>query len=184
MLLSGDQPPLIKDPMLRALGLERSLAIPNLFLLAVVVVLLGLVLQNFTRFGRHSLVIGGGEDLARLVGLSVDRYKVLAFAFAGLLSGLAGALESARVGIGHVDIGGGQMFATITAVVVGGTSLGGGRGGVLRSAVGVLTLVVLADGMIFAGVSPYAQKAAYGALLLLAVLVATWPLRDRSRIVK
>lgn len=184
MLLSGDRPPLIKDPMLRTLGLGRSLAVPNLFLLAVAVVLLGYVLQSYTRFGRYSMVIGGGEETARLLGLPVDRYKVLAFVFAGLLSGLGGALESARIGLGHVDVGLGQMFATITAVVIGGTSLGGGRGGVLQSALGTLTLAVLTDGMIFVGVSPYAQKAVEGALILLAVLLATWPLRGRLRIVK
>jgi len=184
MLLSGNQPPLIKDPMLRTLGLERSLAVPNLFLVALTVVLLGYVLQSYTRFGRCSMVIGGGEDVARLLGLPVDRYKVLAFVFAGLLCGLAGALESARIGLGHVDVGAGQMFATITAVVIGGTSLGGGRGGVVQSAVGALTLAVLSDGMIFVGVSPYAQKAVQGALILLAALIATWPLRGRLRIVK
>src|SRR5271165_7078983 len=184
MLLSGDQPPLVKDPMLRALGLGRSLSVPNLFLVAVAVVLFGHVLQGYTRFGRYSMAIGGGEDLARQLGLRVDRYKVGAFAFAGLLSGMSGALESARIGLGHVDVGGGQMFATITAVVIGGTSLGGGRGGVLQSAVGTLTLAVLTSGMIFVGVSPYAQKAVEGGLILLAVLVATWPLRSRLRIVK
>jgi len=184
MLLSGDQPPLIKDPMLRALGLGRSLAVPNLFLVAVAVVLLGYILQSYTRFGRYSMVIGGGEDMARLLGLPVDGYKVLAFAFGGLLSGLGGALESARIGLGHVDVGAGQMFATITAVVIGGTSLGGGRGGVLQSALGTLTLAVLTNGMIFVGISPYAQKSVQGALILLAALVTTWPLRSRLRIVK
>ena len=184
MLLSGDQPPLVKDPMLRALGLERSLAVPNLFLIALTVVLLGYVLQNYTRFGRYSMVIGGGEDVARLLGLPVDRYKVLAFAFAGFFYGFSGALELARIGLGHVDVGAGQMFATITAVVIGGTSLGGGRGGVIQSAMGALTLAVLSDGMVFVGVSPYAQKAVQGALILLAALIATWPLRDRLRIVK
>ncbi|HTO64409.1 MAG TPA: ABC transporter permease [Bradyrhizobium sp.] len=184
MLLSGNQPPLIEDPTLRALGLGRSLAVPNLFLIAITVVLLGYALQSYTRFGRYSMVIGGGEDLARLLGLPVDRYRELAFAFAGLLSGLGGALESARIGLGHVDVGAGQMFATITAVVIGGTSLGGGRGGVLQSAVGALTLAVLNNGMIFVGISPYAQTAVQGALILLAVLLATWPLRSRLRIVK
>jgi len=184
MLLSGDQPPLIRDSVLRALGLGRSLAVPNLFLVAISIVLLGYLLQNYTRFGRYSMVIGGGEDLARLLGLPVDRCKVLAFAFAGLLSGLAGALESARIGLGHIDVGAGQMFATISAVVIGGTSLGGGRGGVLQSAVGILTLAVLADGLVFIGVSPYTQKAVQGALILSAALVATWPHRRRLRIVK
>jgi ribose transport system permease protein len=184
MLLSGDQPPLIEDPMLRAIGLGRSLTIPNLFLFALSIVLVGTVLQNYTRFGRYSMMIGGGEDFARVMGLPVHRYKVLAFAFAGLLSGCAGALESARIGLGHVDIGNGQMFATITAVVIGGTSLGGGRGGVLQSVIGTLTLAVLIDGMILVGVSPYMQSAVQGALIVLTILATTWALRKPLRIVK
>jgi len=184
MLFSGDQPPLIRDPLLSAMGLGRSVGVPNLFLLSAIVLLIGYVLQNFTRFGRYSLMIGGGEQLARLQGLPVDRYKVLAFTFAGLLSGFAGALESARVGLGHVQIGSGQMLATITAVLVGGTSLSGGRGGVLQSAVGVFTLAVVTNGMIFVGISPYAQQAVYGALILTAVLITAYPLRASQGIVK
>ena len=184
MLFSGDQPPLIRDPLLSVMGLGRSGGVPNLFLLSAIVLLIGYVLQNFTRFGRYSLMIGGGEQLARLQGLPIDRYKVLAFTFAGLLSGLAGALESARVGLGHVEIGSGQMLATITAVLVGGTSLSGGRGGVLQSAVGVFTLAVVTNGMIFVGISPYAQQAVYGALILTAVLITAYPLRASQGIVK
>jgi ribose transport system permease protein len=184
MLLSGGQPPLIRDQMLRAIGLGRTFGVPNLALVAIVVLIVGAILQNFTRFGRYSVVIGGGEDLARLSGLAVDRYKVLAFTFSGLLAGLAGVLESARIGLGHIDIGLGQMFTAITAVVIGGTSLSGGRGGVLQSAIGVLTLAVLADGMIFVGVTPYLQKAVQGAIILSAVLAATWHQRNRLRIIK
>lgn len=184
MLMSGGTPPLIRDQTLRAFGLGYSLGVPNLFIVAVFVLLLAWGLQNHTRFGRYSYVIGGGEDLARLSGLPVDRYKILVFGFAGLLAGLAGTMESARIGLGHVEIGSGQMFAAITAVVIGGTSLSGGRGGVLQSAVGVLILAVLANGMIFVGVSPFAQKAVQGAIILMAILGATWHLRDRLRIVK
>ena len=141
----------------------------------------GYVLQSYTRFGRYSFVIGGGEDLARLSRISVDRYKILAFVFSGALAGLAGTMESARIGLGHVDIGLGQMFAGITAVVIGGTPLSGGRGGVLQSAIGVLILVVLANGMIFLGISPYIQKSVQGGIILCAMLVATWHLRSRLK---
>ena len=166
MLLSGGQPPIIRDETLRSFGLGATLGVPNLAIVAILVLGVGYVLQTYTRFGRYSYVIGGGEDLARLSGIPVDRYKVLVFAFSGLLAGLAGVMESARIGLGHVDIGLGQMFAAITAVVIGGTSLSGGRGGVLQSAVGVLILVVLANGMIFVGISPYVQKAVQGGIIL------------------
>jgi ribose transport system permease protein len=184
MLVSGGQPPLIRDGAMRALGLGQTFGFPNLGIVALGCLALGYILQTYTRFGRYSYVIGGGEDLARLSGIKVDRYKIMVFAFAGLLAGLAGVLESARIGLGHVDIGLGQMFAAITAVVIGGTSLSGGRGGVFQSAVGVIILVVLANGMIFVGVSPYFQKAVQGAIILAAVLGATWHLRNRLRVVK
>lgn len=183
MLLSGGQPPLIRDQSLRTFGLGRTLSIPNLFVVAMLVLVLAFVLQNYTRFGRYSLAIGGGENLARLANLPVNRYKVLALAFSGLLAGLGGVLESARIGLGHVDIGLGQMFATITAVVIGGTSLSGGRGGVLQSAVGTLILAVLANGMIFIGVTPSLQKVLHGAIILAVSLFATWQWRSRLRTV-
>ncbi len=184
MLLSGGQPPLILDQTLRAFGLGRTFAVPNLAIVAIVVLALGYVLQNYTRFGRYSMAIGGGESLVRLSGIAVDRYKVAAFAFSGLLAGLGGMLGSVRIGLGHVDIGIGQMLATVTAVVIGGTSLNGGRGGVLQSAVGALMLAVLANGMIFVGITPHIQKAVEGAIILSASLLATWHLRSRLRIVK
>ena len=184
MLLSGGQPPLIRDAGLRAFGLGSTFGVPNLALVALLCLGAGFVLQGYTRFGRYSYMIGGGEDIVRLSGIPVDRYKILVFAFSGFCAGLAGVLESARVGVGHSEIGPGQMFAAITAVVIGGTSLSGGRGGVLQSTVGVLILAVLGSGMIFVGVSPYLQRAVQGAIILVAVIAATWHLRSRLRVVK
>lgn len=184
MLVSGGQPPLIQEQSFRSFGLGRTWAVSNLALVAVLVLAAGYVLQNYTRFGRYSLAIGGGEELARLSGLRVDRYKVAAFAVSGLLAGLAGVLGSARIGLGHVDIGLGQMLSTVTAVVIGGTSLSGGRGGVLQSALGTLILAVLANGMIFVGITPDLQKAVEGVIILSASLLATWRLRSPLRIVR
>lgn len=184
MLMSGGDPPLIRDEAMRAFGLGQTLGIPNLALVALLFLAIGYFLQQRTRFGRYSYAIGGGEDLARLSGIDVDRYKVLVFAFSGSMAGLAGALESARIGIGHSEVGPGQLFAAITAVVIGGTPLSGARGGVLQSAVGVLIIAVLGSGMIFVGVSPYLQKAVQGAIILVAVVAATWHMRSRLRVVK
>lgn len=183
MLLSGGQPPLIRDAGLRVFGLGHTGAVPNLALVAVAVVALGAGLQHYTRFGRYSMAIGGGEALVRQSGIAVARYKVAAFALSGLLAGVAGVLGSMQIGLGHVDIGLGQMLGTITAVVIGGTSLSGGRGGVLQSALGTVILAVLANGMIFVGVTPELQKAVQGAIILMASLLASWHLRSRLRFV-
>ena len=179
MLVSGGVPPRILDPSLRAFGLGGGLAV-----VAIVVVATGHILQQYTRFGRYSMAIGAGEDLMRQSGIAVGRYKVAAFALCGLLAGLAGVLGSARIGLGHVDIGIGQMLATVTALVIGGTCVSGGKGGVLQSALGALILAVLANGMIFVGITPELQKAFEGAIIIAATLLATWRLRSRLRIVR
>jgi ribose transport system permease protein len=184
MLLSGGQPPLIRDAAVRAWGLGQWQGVPALAYISLACLVLGALLQGYTRFGRYAYAIGGAEGLARLSGLPVTRFKVLVFTFAGGLAGLAGAMESARLGLGHVDIGSGQMFAAITAVVIGGTALSGGQGGVLQSAIGVLILAVLANGMIFVGVSPYIQKAVQGGLILTSLVAATWHQRAPLRVVK
>ena len=185
ILLSAGDPPLVRDQVLRTFGLGHGpFGLPNLALLAVAVVAVGLVLQSYTRFGRYSYMIGGGEDIVRLSGIKVNRYKIFAFAFSGALAGLAGAAETARIGVGSAEIGPGQMFATITAVVIGGTALAGGRGGVIQSAIGVLILTVLANGMIYVGVTPYLQQAVQGGIVLVAVVATTWHLRHRMRVVK
>jgi len=184
MLMSGDQPPLIQDPVLRQWGLGQTFGLPNLALAAAACLMVGLFVEQHTRLGRYGYVIGGAEGAARASGIDVDFYKVLGFAFAGLLIGLAAAMESARLGLGHVGIGEGQMLGTITAAVIGGTPLSGGSGSVRGSAVGVLTLAVLANGMVFIGATPDLEKAIQGAIVLVAVVVANWHLRDRLRIVK
>lgn len=137
-VLFGGQPPRLLNQDLRAWGTERFAGISRLALLAVLVLVLGYLIQRFTRVGRYIMAIGGDEQIARLSGLPIGRYKVYAFILAGTAAGLAGAMASTRLGVGDVQIGSGQMFATITAVVVGGTVLAGGRGGVPQTLVGAL----------------------------------------------
>ena len=100
MLISGGQPPQIRDMGMRNWALGDSLGVPNLIVVAIVFLAGGYLLQSYTRFGRYSYIVGSSEDIARLSGVAVDRFKVLAFAFCGLSSGLAGALEVGAIGPG------------------------------------------------------------------------------------
>jgi len=184
MLLSGDQPPLVRDAALRQWALGRTLGLPNLALAAAACLAGGVFIEQFTRCGRYSYVVGGAEEVARTTGLNVDLYKLIVFAFAGFMAGLAAAMESARLGIGHVEIGAGQLLAAITAVVIGGASLGGGSGSVLGSAAGALALAVLANGLVFVGATPTLHKAVEGAIVLAAAVIAGWPKRHRLKVVK
>jgi ribose transport system permease protein len=89
-----------------------------------------------------------------------------------------------ELGAGSVTVGIGTLFLTIAAVVIGGTSLGGGKGGILRTTLGVLLLTTLNNGLILSGVSPNVQSAVSGAVLIVAIVIAAWPYRSRLRIVK
>jgi len=118
-----------------------------------------------------------------LSGLRVNRYKLFAFVVAGAAAGLAGAMLAARLGQGAVNAGSGMLFLTLAGCVIGGTLLSGGRGGVLHSALGVLTLTVLADGMVLLGAGPYVQQAVEGAVVVAVVAATNWRSRARLRIV-
>jgi ribose transport system permease protein len=183
-VLFGDRPPKISDPSMRAWGLDEFLGLPRYAFVALAIVTLGYVIQRYTRMGRYAFAIGGGEDLARLSGLRVERYKTIVFTFAGAMFALGGAMSAARVGIGSPTAGNGQLFATITAVVVGGTLLSGGRGGVLHSTVGVLIVTVLGNGLVLLGVDDSIQRAVQGAIIVSAVALTTWPARGRLRVIK
>jgi len=183
-VLYGGQSPAIMDMAIGSWALDKWLGFSRLTFVAVAVAGAGYLIQRYTRLGRYAYVIGGGEDVARLSGIKIDRYKVLLFMLAGGLFGLAGAMCAARLEAGVVDAGAGMQFAGITAVVIGGTLLSGGRGGVLHTIVGVLILTVLQDGMVLVGVSPYVLTALQAILIVAAVVATGWPLRRRMRVIK
>lgn len=168
----------IEDPGVRALALHSTLGLPNLAWVAMGVLLVGLFIQRYTRLGRYAYAIGGGEDLAKLSGVPVGRYKVLIFTMAGFFAGIGGLLTAARLGVGTAQVGEGTLFAVITAVVLGGTALTGSAGGVVQTLVGVLTVVVLNNAMILTGIHPYIQQGVQGVIIVIAVALTI----DRTRI--
>lgn len=130
-----------------------------------------------TRFGRYMLAIGGGEAVARTAGLPVRRYQIYAFALSGAMAGLAGALAAARLGAAGPTLGQDLLLNSLAAIVVGGTSLAGGVGGVHRSLIGVLIIALLDNGLNLMGVNQYTQMVVKGAVVIVAVLIS----QDRSR---
>jgi ribose transport system permease protein len=172
----------ILDTAIRALALERFLGLPFGVWLALLALLVAYVIQNHTRLGRHMYAIGGGEDLAALSGVAVRKVRIALFTIAGAFYGVGGILAAAQLGQGNAQIGHGRLFVTITAVVVGGTALSGGQGGVLHTLVGVLIVSVLANGMVLMGISPYVQQAAMGIMIIVAVAISID--RQRLKIIK
>ena len=174
----GGFPIRITDRGFRALALDRYLNVPLSVWVALATVLVALLVQQRTRIGRWLYAIGGDEEIARHSGVPVDRTRIWIFAIAGCFYGLGGALSAAQLGQAHSLISQGRLFTTITAVVVGGTALSGGVGSVLNSVIGVLIVVILTNGMVLAGLSPYIQQGVQGILIIVAVALAL----DRSRL--
>lgn len=170
------------DPALRQIALNRFAGLPLAVWIALAAFGVAVVIQTQTRLGRHILAIGGGEDLAELSGVSPTRVRLLAFTLAGLFYGLAGVLAATQLGQSNAVIGDGRLFAAITAVVVGGTALTGGEGGVLNTLIGVLIVTVLGNGMVLLGISPYVQQTVQGLMIIAAVALSLD--RVRQKIVK
>jgi len=168
----------ISDQTFRFLSLGRFLGIPMAVWIAAAIVAVAYTIQERTRLGRWLYAIGTDEITARHAGIPIERTRILIFAVAGLFYGLGGVLLVAQFGQGHALISQGRLFTTVTAVVVGGTALSGGVGSVLNSVIGVMIVVVLANGLVLMGVEPYVQQGVQGLLIIAAVALAL----DRSRL--
>ncbi|MDQ0391500.1 ABC transporter permease [Labrys monachus] len=168
----------LMDQNLRALALTRLFEVPLAVWVAILVFAFAFLIQNYTRLGRHIMAIGGGEDVAELSGIDPSRVRIAAFTLAGIFYGIAGVLSAAQLGQSNAVIGDGRLFASVTAVVVGGTALTGGEGGVVNSLIGVLIVTVLSNGMILLGISPYVQQTVQGLMIIAAVALSL----DRSRL--
>ena len=155
----------------KALGQTTVFGIQTPIIIAVVLIAAGdLMLRRF-RFFRQSYYIGGNERAARLSGIPVDRMKMLAYVFTGLLAGLAGVVMTARLGAASVTAGTGLELRVITAVIIGGASLQGGEGTVLGAFLGSLLMALITNALTLLGVDVYWQTFVIGATLLAAVLI-------------
>ena len=184
LLYGNDLLPTLTNDVLARWPTRLTLGLPNSFWLAAAIILGGVLVAHYTRLGRGLLAIGNNESIARSSGLPVNRYKISAFVIAGTLSGLAGILATMQLGSGSPDIGLGQLFTVIPAAVIGGTALSGGEGGVMRSALGVVLLIVLNNGLVLAGVDPDYQSAVFGSILIITIVAVAWPQRGRLKVAK
>lgn len=157
----------------------RVIGVPYAFLFAVAGLLALAAVLRWLPVGRHIYAIGMGEGAALLAGIRVARVKILAFALTGLFAGLAGMLMAARTRGGHPTIADSLLLPSIAAVVVGGTAITGGSGGLMRTLAGVLIITVLRVGIAVVGLDPGYEPLAYGIVVVGAVALTI----DRSRTV-
>lgn len=170
VLLGGERVQIL-DPSVRALSLGRIGGVPFAVYIALLMLGIAWFVQNHMRIGRHIMALGGGEDLARSSGVRTGAVRVIAFMIAGVFFGVGAVLACARLGAGSALIGSGQLFTAVSAVVVGGTALTGGRGGVLDTLVGVLIVMVLNNGMVIVGLPTFVQQGVLGVAIIAAVLL-------------
>jgi sugar transport system permease protein len=172
LLVTNAMPVPIRDEGFTHWGNGSVLGVPVPALIFLGIFALLWVVANRTPFGRSVYVIGGNADAAMLSGIPVVRVRTTLFALTGLLAAASGLLQTSQLGAGMPTIGSGVEFAVITAVIVGGASLYGGRGSLVGTLLGVVFIGVLNNGMVLLGVNSYAQYVANGALVLLAVLIS------------
>ena len=120
--------------------------------------LLGFIVLKYTRYGRYVYAIGGNEEAARLSGLSTDRLLTSVYVISGVCAGFAGFLLSSRLNSAEQVAGVGYELTVIAGVVIGGTSLFGGEGGIFGTVVGILLIGVLSNGLTLLNVNPYYQQ--------------------------
>jgi ribose transport system permease protein len=154
-----------------SLGNDEVLGVPYLLIVAVLVLVATALVMRFTVFGRDAFAIGGNEHVARLSGINVTARKLTLYAVTGALSGLAGVMLLSRLGASSPGTGGLTLQLTaVAAVVIGGTSLAGGHGTVVGTALGVLLLGVVANALNLVQVSSYFQQVSVGGVLLVAAI--------------
>lgn len=143
--------------------------VPNAVLILALLAVTAGVLLNKTLLGRYTYSIGSNEEATALSGINVRRWKILIYTLAGLFTGMAGVLISARLGSAQPAIGLGYELQAIAAVVIGGTSLIGGKGSVVGTVIGALIISVINNGLQIMSIPQEWQNVILGAVILLAV---------------
>ncbi|PYE51940.1 ABC transporter permease [Deinococcus yavapaiensis] len=187
LLFAGDQSVSVSyESGFTNFGQGKIGAVPYTAIVLAAAFVLGSVALRYTAFGRHILAVGGGEDAARLMGLKVERVKVLVYTLSGALAGLAGVILASQFGAGQPTEGLGWELTAIAAVVVGGTLLTGGMGSIGNTLVGVLLLGLIFNILNFENgkgtisLSNYWQSIIRGVFLLIVVVLQSQLTKRRS----
>ena len=164
-------PLVVSNEAYRFIGSGRLFGIPIPIIIMFVIFGFMYWMLKYTSFGRYIFAIGGNEETAILAGINVRAIKVAVFGIAGLLSALSAIIYTSRLMSAQPTAGTGIELDAIAAVIIGGTSLAGGKGGVTGTLIGALIMGVLDNVLNLMNVSPFYQSIAKGLVILVAVLV-------------
>ena len=145
--------------------------IPLIFLVAIGLVLVSWFVLTRTTFGRLIYAIGNNEEAVRLSGHNPVVYKIAAFTIAGLTAGVAGIINMSRLTIASTIVGVGFELNAIAAVIIGGTSLSGGKGSIIGTLIGASIIGVLENGLVLFGVEDFLRQMITGFVIIIAVIV-------------
>ncbi|MDD3195815.1 MAG: ribose ABC transporter permease [Paludibacter sp.] len=169
MLWTGGFPITGMTKEMAFIGTGWFLGIPMPVWISAVVVLIAVLVTKRTQLGRHIYAVGGNETAARLSGLKIERIKLIVYSVAGAMAAIAGILVTSRLDSAQPNAGAGYELDSIAAVVIGGTSLSGGKGSVMGTVQGALIIGVLNNGLVLLNVSPFWQQIIKGLVILIAV---------------
>ena len=148
--------------------------VPVIFIMAIILVLVGHFILVKTIFGRMIYAIGNNEEAVRLSGHNPKIYKITAFVICGGMVGIAAILYMLRLNIASPILGAGFELSAIAAVVIGGTSMKGGKGSLIGTLIGAAIIGVLNNGLLLLGMSDFARQIVTGAIIIIAVILDTY----------
>jgi simple sugar transport system permease protein len=181
-LTQGYSIPIVDAPAFFWLGRGSLLGVPVPALIAVVVAVLGFVVLRSTLYGRCVVAVGSNLEAARRVGMPSQRILTSVYVVSGVACAVAGLLIAARLGSGSSNAAVGFELQVIAAVVLGGTALQGGRGSMLGTVLGTLTIAVIGNGLILMHISPFFTQIVTGAIILVAIWLNTRIFNARFRL--
>jgi ribose transport system permease protein len=153
------------------IGTGWLIGIPVPVWIAGIVVLLTAFITQQTKLGRYIYAIGGNENAARLSGINISKVKLIVYGIAGALAAVGGIMVTSRLDSAQPNAGTGYELDAIAAVVIGGTSLSGGKGSVWGTVMGAVIIGVLNNGLVLLNVSPFWQQVVKGGVILIAVII-------------
>ena len=172
-LTQGYSIPIKDAPGFFALGRGEILSFPIPAIIALIIAVLGYVVITATKYGRQVVAVGSNMEAARRVGMPAKWIIASVYIISGIACAVAGLLIAARLGSGSSNAAVGFELQVIAAVVLGGTSLMGGRGTILGTVLGTLTIAVIGNGLILMHISPFFTQIVTGAIILVAIWLNT-----------
>ncbi|MDP4151914.1 MAG: ABC transporter permease [Bacillota bacterium] len=150
-------------------GMIGPLPLPTLFM--IILGLIGMYMLKYTPFGRYIYAVGGNERAARIAGVKVAKVTILVYGISAVMAAIAGILITCRLGTAQPSVGAAWVMPSVTAACIGGTSLAGGRGGILGAIVGGIFMGVVSNAIVILAISPYWEQVITGIVILIAIAI-------------